>query len=335
MDRKADFEVSFPAALDWIPTRFFRQHHQWLVEWCYLERRRFTEPFFESTVQQCMYLPFNLLFRRRTPVEALLDWQAQQPGQPPTGFIFHMSRCGSTLVAQMLAALPQNIVLSEASPIDEVLSAKGDVPGVTETQRIAWLRAIVSALGQRRYPAERHLFIKFDCWHTAHVPLLRAAFPETPWIFLYRDPLEVMVSQMKCRGSYLATMVDSTRYGIEWRDAVQMPPEEYNARVLATVLDAAIDHRTVAGGLLVDYRQLPAAVTTSIAAHFGVSWSAADIERMQRVAQFDAKTPSLYFTKDAPEKQRAVTESIAANTQRWLTPLYERLESLRLVGDSQ
>src|SRR5678816_558328 len=104
--------------------------------------------------------------------------------------IFHMSRCGSTLVAQMLAALERNIVISEARPIDQVLGAKVD-----EERRIAWLRWIVNALAQRRRPAEEFFFIKLDAWHVLHLPLIQRAFPNTPWVFLYRDPIEVMVSQ--------------------------------------------------------------------------------------------------------------------------------------------
>ena len=327
--------MSFPANPDWIPVRLSWQQGQPVVEWCYLGRRRFTEPFFETTLQQVMRLPFNMLFRRQTPVEALLEWQTMRPGLPPTGFIFHMSRCGSTLVAQMLAALPQNIVLSEASPIDDVLTAIRVAPAVADTQRVEWLRAMVSALGQRRYPDERHLFIKFDCWHTQDLPLLRAAFPQTPWIFLYRDPLEVMVSQRKNCGHFLVpSQIESVRFGIDPRDAGQMPPEEYAARVLACMLPAALEHQSVGGGMLVNYRQLPQAVTTSIADHFGVSWTEAETERIHQVTQFDAKNPSLYFTADQQEKQGAVTEAIAAATQRWLTPLYERLESLRLTNDA-
>jgi gluconate kinase len=326
--------VSFPA--DWIPVRFAWQQNQPVVEWCYLGRRRFTEPFFESTLQLCMRAPFNVLFRRQTPVEALLEWRQARPGVPPTGFIFHMSRCGSTLVAQMLAALPQNIVLSEASPIDDVLTALRAAPAVEDGQRLDWIRALVSALGQRRYPDERRLFIKFDCWHTQDLPLLRAAFPETPWIFLYRDPFEVMVSQKKSSGIFLVPdLMNSARFDFDLRAALQMPPEEYAARVLANLLQAALDHGSGPGGLLINYRQLPQAVTTSISAHFGVHWTEAEIERMHHITQFDAKNPSLYFTADQEEKQRAVTEAIARETQRWLVPLYERLEARRQEAEKR
>ena len=61
-------------------------------------------------------------------IDVLLEWQEQSPGLPPSGFIFHMSRCGSTLAARMLAASPRNIVLSEADPIDYVLRAPCATP---------------------------------------------------------------------------------------------------------------------------------------------------------------------------------------------------------------
>lgn len=327
--------MSFSASSDWMPIRFFRENGQPLVEWCYLDQRRFTEPFFDSTVEQCMRLPFNVLFRRQTPVESLLELQTTQPGVPPTGLIFHMSRCGSTLISQMLAAHPRNIVLSEAPPIDEVLCASSAECAVADSQRIAWLRAMVNALGQRRHPEERFLFIKLDCWHIRDLPLVRAAFPQTPWIFMYRDPLEVMVSQMRSRGRFLLPMPEYTpRFGIDPDAALQLSHVEYTAQALASILQAALDHQSVAGGMFVNYEQLPQSVTTSIASHFGVNWSAAETEPMERASQFSAKNPCLTFADDRQEKQLAVTEAIAASTRRWLTPLYEQLESLRRIGSA-
>jgi hypothetical protein len=95
----------------------------------------------------------------------------------PTCLIFHMSRCGSALVAQLLAALPQNVVLSEAGPADDALRAPYRIGGVSDGQSVAWLRGVVSALGQQPRPEDRHLFIKFDAWHTRDLPLIERAFP--------------------------------------------------------------------------------------------------------------------------------------------------------------
>src|SRR6266542_3419017 len=85
-----------------------------------------------------------------------------QPGLSPSGFIFHMSRCGSTLISQMLAALPQNIVISEAGPIDSLLRTNFHDPSFADDRRPIWFAWVVSALGQRRSGQEQHFFIKFN-----------------------------------------------------------------------------------------------------------------------------------------------------------------------------
>jgi hypothetical protein len=73
------------------------------VAWCRLGSRRMVEPFFYETIVKAMTRPFNLVFHQQTPVDAL----ALLPrGVKPAGFIFHMSRCGSTLLSQALAASP-------------------------------------------------------------------------------------------------------------------------------------------------------------------------------------------------------------------------------------
>src|ERR1044072_3432527 len=107
------------AQLDgWVPVQIKWQQPRPFVEWCYVGARPLTQPFFDQTIQNLIFPPFNLLFRRRTPIETLLARYEIKPGLQPTGFIFHMSRCGSTLVSQMLRALPHTIVVSEASLID-------------------------------------------------------------------------------------------------------------------------------------------------------------------------------------------------------------------------
>ena len=112
-------------------------------------RRSASRPRFSTRrLSLCLRRPFNLVFRRQTPVEALEELYEAEPGIYPTGFIFHMSRCGSTLVSQMLAALPADIVVSEASVIDGALRAGFWDPSVTDAQRVAWLRGVIERVGQ-------------------------------------------------------------------------------------------------------------------------------------------------------------------------------------------
>src|SRR4051812_22673696 len=106
----------------WIPIRLYRRDDEPTIDWCHFGERSFSDPFFSQTVERCLRSPFNLLFRHQTSIEVLEEVTAAYPGVPPTGFIFHVSRCGSTLVSQMLASLPRNIVISEASIIDSAIT---------------------------------------------------------------------------------------------------------------------------------------------------------------------------------------------------------------------
>jgi len=318
--------VSIPNLHGWMPSRILRNLAEPVVEWCHFGGRRFTEPFFDHTVQQAMQVPFNLVFRQQTPLDALVEWQAASPGLSPDGFIFHMSRCGSTLVSQMLAALPSHIALSEAPPVDAIL--RMDQRGASEQQRIAWLRGFMSAAGQPRN-GESRLFVKLDAWHTFDLPLLRRAFPDTPWIFLHRNPVEVMVSALKAPGAHLVPGLLGVEVpGIDPAAAVHMPQAEYCARVLAAVCSAGIQHLTTHGGRAVDYDELPSAVVSGIAKHFGLNLAPSEIERMNAVTAFHAKSPSFYFEPDSAGKQGEASAEVRELTARLLDPLYTKLKAL-------
>src|SRR5208337_3108734 len=124
----------------WMPIRVHRTPAGLRVDWGWLGDTRFTDPFFGQTVNHCLEHPANLLFRQETPMAALGELNELSKGLAPTGFIFHVSRCGSTLLSQMLAALPKNVVISEAAPIDGVLRSHLLAPGITDEERILWLR---------------------------------------------------------------------------------------------------------------------------------------------------------------------------------------------------
>jgi len=45
--------------------------------------------------------------------------------------------------------------------------------------------------------AHRHLFLKLQSVLTLQLPTWRAAFPGTPWAFVYRDGVEVLASLLR------------------------------------------------------------------------------------------------------------------------------------------
>lgn len=313
----------------WVPFHVFWQDGEPHVEWTHLGDERFRDPFFENTIELRLRRPFNLLFRDRTPIAALGEWAEVHAGLWPDGFIFHMSRCGSTLVSQMLAALPQNIVVSEASPIERLLQATRTRHDVSEDQQIRWLRWMINALGVPR-GGERRFFVKFDCWHTLALSVIRRAYPSVPWIFLYRNPIEVLMSQVREPGTQMVPgIVDPSLFGIDRAEAMRISSEEYCARLLANICEAALQNYPRGGGVLVNYRQLPGALNDTILPHFKVKYADRDRAAMLAAARRDAKSPGARFTADSEAKQKAAAPAARAACEKWLDPLYRRLENER------
>ena len=282
----------------WIPCRLYGESK---VEWCYMGSHRFTDPFFETTMHFEVNTPFNSVFRFRTPFETLGDWYEKKPGLKPTGFIFHLSRCGSTLITQLLASLPRNLVLSEPGLLGTLMHS------TTSVEHLRWL---VSALGQPRTGQEQHLFIKFDPINILDFPLLRLAFPDVPVTFVYRDPVEIMLSHLLAPAPFMTRgLMD---LGL---DPEQMDDEEYGARILGILTEAVVQH--AGSARLINYTQLPDVVWNGFPAN--------EIEHLKEVATFDAKHPRKRFAsekREAPEKVRALVN-------RWIMPHYLQLEQLR------
>lgn len=315
----------------WVPIRVYWRESQPMVDWCFMGMRSLNAPFFDQVVEGCIQEPFNLLFRHQTPLAMLQEVQAFSPGLEPSGMIFHMSRCGSTLAAQLLTAVPGVGVVGEPRVIDEVLRLSLRDPGITDEQRVAWLRALVSVLGQPRFGQEQRFLVKFDCWQVLDLPLIRRAFPQVPWVFLYRDPVEVVVSQLgRPSGRMLRGPLEASLLGLGGAEVAQMSDAAFCAHALAAFCRVALEQSTDSLGCLLHYRELPSAVWASLAAHFAIPCTDADVAVLRERAQFDAKDRSRRFVDDSLSKQRVATDQMRALVDRWVGPWYGALEEVRV-----
>ncbi|WDY55828.1 sulfotransferase family protein [Pseudomonas sp. PSKL.D1] len=312
----------------WLPIRLWRREGEWRLDWCWFGQQRLTRPFFRDDVDQALRLPFNQAMRRETDLQALFDWHARSPGLAPSALVFHASRCGSTLIAQLLASQAHNIVLSEPPPLDNLLRAPLQDPGAQGWQAEA-VRALLSAYGQRRHGEERQLVIKLDAWNVFEAPLLAGLYPQVPRIFLYRDPLEIVVSQLRQAGMQRvpgllgASALDTLLAGGQGMDTLQ-----YTCRMVGETLKAGLvlcrDH----GGIAVNYSELPDALWGRLAPAFGVTPDA--VPRLREVAGFDAKQPSVSFTADSERKRQEAGEALRASVRQWALEAYNGLEIIRL-----
>jgi hypothetical protein len=299
--------------LGWIPVSLDVESGKPVAEWVSFGSRRFTEPFFDDSVRAALRNPSVRAFRHKAPL-------AESPGMTPSGFIFHMSRCGSTLISRTLASLSRTLVISEAAPIDDAI----------RTNNVEWFRWMVQALGRRRAD-ETHYFIKLDAWHIRNLPLIRAAFPLTPWVFVFRDPLEVLVSQSESPGKLaLPGAMDPQSLGRSIEEITTLGREEWCARVLAGFCQSALDGRNDPKSLFLNYRQLPDVMWGSLAEHFSLALTSDELTRMQDAAKFDAKSPSRAFEPDTRRKQSAASAAIGGLAAKWLNPLHNELEKLTL-----
>ncbi|MEO8373930.1 MAG: hypothetical protein ABI471_01805 [Sphingomonas bacterium] len=314
----------------WLPIAVMPASGQFAVEWAHFGKAPLTAPFFEDQMRWARSQPFNRLFRQRTPLAGLAQAQPGDGLAAPDGFIFHLSRCGSTLVSQMLGALPDTIVVSEPAPLDSIVQLLNANPGVVIEERARLLRAMVGVLGRDRTGNARDYVVKLDSWHALALPLFRYAFPETPWIFLYRDPVEIIVSQMRIRGMQATPgTMPQDLYGIIGGE--NMPAEEYCARAFACICNAVLDHAELGGGLLINYASLPGAVEAEILSHFAMEPDAEGVAAMKAAAGRDAKAPAQSFVADTETKQKEATEAVRAAVEAHLQEPYRRLEAMRLA----
>lgn len=293
------------------------------------------EPFFQQTIDR-RRAEQPAAAERFTEFDTLVQLEKTFASVAPTGFIFHSSRCGSTLVANACRAIEDSIVLSEPPAVDKLVArliTDVDEQGTKELLYSVFLRATVAALAQRRTGAERHLFIKFACCSVSQIERIRRIWPNVPWVFLYRDPVETIVSNMQNLPAWLqdedhrvlAAITNSSS-----NEVAGMSQEELCARSIGAFYSTA--HRVANGRtLLLNYNQLSTAEVTKVLEFFGVVPTNAEMENIARQAEVYSKsTAGRPFVADTEAKQSLATDLIREVAARWANKPYQLLEHKRL-----
>jgi hypothetical protein len=307
----------------WTPIRFDLSGPVPTVDWADLSQERFVEPFFDQAVARWASSP-RVRPLVRTGLEALVILD-NEPSLEPAGMIFHLSRCGSTLVSRLLATLPGTVVIAEPSPLNALL---GLDPGrVSEATLVRSVRLLVRALGRCRHGDEHHLVLKCTSWNIRRREILAAAFPETPWVWVQRDPAHVLASLLTNPPGWLglhAVPPQTARFfGLDPEAVPARARVEFAARALGAMLEAAATDP--AGRLSIDYAELPGAVWQHVAPHFGLEVDSAAIDRMIEESRFYSKDPSpRVFDGDAAER-RPLTAAVCNAAQRFAEPGYRGL----------
>jgi hypothetical protein len=213
------------------------------VSWLRVGSRQLTEPFFRQSVAVAKYGATDS-DATKTDLSAIISLARNRGLQTPAGLIFHVSRCGSTLIANALKHVSGTVVVSEAQPFEACLASRTHPhPTEAETQEI--LRSLATAFARYSPDGDKRLVIKFTSFNILQIGLVRACWPTAPCLVVVRSPVEVIVSNLLDPGGWMrlrGTPDDLDRF-LGYPNSTQLMralcPEDYCARVIGMFCDAA------------------------------------------------------------------------------------------------
>jgi hypothetical protein len=291
----------------------------------YAGEKTFTEPFFDETLLKCLSHPYNSNpFKSVADVQLLHQWSHSIDYIKPTAFIFHVSRCGSTLLSQLLSLSAQNIVLSEVPFLDDILRLPFKDRNISEAEANELFKAALCFYGHRRLALEQHLFIKTDSWHILFYMRLRQMYPDKPFVLLYRRPDEVIRSHQQKRGIHtIPGILEAELFRFDPEEIKHLSLDVYLIKVLEKYYDAYIEIiQRDSQCLIANYSEGILNILKRIEDRTEMQFSKSEWEEMKQRAAFDAKNPLDKFTE-----LRGIPAEL--DNLQHCSELYSQLEEIR------
>lgn len=225
----------------------------------------------------------------------------------PTAFVFHVSRCGSTLVSQLLSKLPQNIVLSEPPLLDKLLRLRLNDQTISVEQQKTYIQSALSLLGQQRFEGEKNLIIKLDSWHVFFSELLRELYPTAAFLYLIRRPDEVIRSHQKQRGMQAVPgLLEPELFGLQSSDLQNHTLDSYLEHVLTLLYQKVLfDVQQFPDTLLLDYAEDPLPLFHRITQFLGIDVSEMALAQIEARTAYHAKHPQQVFEQEKTSNDTA------------------------------
>ncbi len=299
------------------PAKVERREGAFWAALCDVPAAEFSDPFVEDTLRR-KHVATNTTLLHSVGDSFVANEYS------PAGIIFHVSKCGSTLISQSLKCILP--VYSQPRAIDDIL-----MPPHSHCKRD--IANALRALGLLFHTHAGGAYVlKMASWHVLFSDILRAAFPDTPWIFCIRDPIDVAVSIMedpdpivwyKCIGShdnpflpYLAVSLSDTA-----------SEGEYIAVFYASFC-AAITSLEQKLGRIIAYDGLPSVIWNVITPHFNLFPTATQQHLMRTNASHYSKAPhgvSIQFRPDSVQKRQRASREVVAAAESIARPMFNRL----------
>lgn len=253
-----------------------------------------------------------------TDFDVLYDDGLITDGNAPDAFIYHISRCGSTLIAKALARVDRNIVINQGSPLQRgfwaQLTDSFRRPLEPTEDNLTAFRTIIRAMARRRRESQSSAIVKFVSWNTLCIDFISQAFPQIPSLFMYREPVEVIASVIQrptpalvAKGNRLGDLIA----GGAPEGPVGESDIQYLARCTANYFRAALEATDNENLKLVNYRAIsPETFEDILNRGLDLHPSLPELETMKKQFRFHSKDDanSTEFRSDGLQKASLITK---------------------------
>ena len=336
-----------------MPVSLRVRNNQLFVVSFLLSETNFTEPFFldslsrrfkiatvnESLVQEQQTLVRPLHYDKKdprivyTPLSEFIKKHRRQkkPNIENLRFIFHMSRCGSTLITQMLATSRRFFVISESPFINDILDPALKLP--KKIDRDLLIKAALHAILDCKPKKAKYSVIKFRSWNTLYLERILKQFPTTSWVFVHRNGLEVLSSVLRNPPGWLRSRKNYEklfRPFLELKNAEKIERlgvDEFTIRMLGTFCKIAASTKSGFGSFI-DYKKILPYFPDTVERVWNLKLPTKEKSIMLKRAKTYSKDPDKLkkFVGDGKIKRRMVTER-----QRKLTSHFVETQRSRLI----
>lgn len=167
------------------------------VVWQDVSKYHFYEGFFYKSLNNLALVRKGSVKKYSTDIELLKDDRIVENSLPIAGFVFHMGRCGSTLLTKVLGSSRDNHIISEAYPLNKIFTVftnygASNVDAKLENYTI--YKNLLLALARKRVDTHERCFVKFSSYNIHFIEFIQTVFPDVPTIFVTRDVTDVVSS---------------------------------------------------------------------------------------------------------------------------------------------
>lgn len=254
---------------------------------------------------------------------------------PPTAFIAHVGRCGSTLLSNMLKQVRSIRVISEPQPFRATLMPVTPINwfmpyNSAAVARHSLLKTIIAAFGQHaEQPSNlKYLFIKLTSWNVFDLHTIRELWPNTKLFFVFRDPIEVLVSCLNRPPGWLSMKEDPALVArmFGWHmDSRNFSDIEFFAKMIGSFYQKVLDSKALDVHLL-HYPDIVNMGVKSVLNRCGIVASELELAEMDLQTTSHSKGfISGTFTEDSQSKRADASEDVTRHCNTWARPQYEQL----------